>query len=355
MPSIPVFYSNELTRFNFGYGHPFTGDRFAAFIELLGRTGLGDRCEFKTPISATDEQLELIHTKEYLAQVSSLEKTGGMLTMDTPVTRDAVAVQKLVAGAGIQAAELLMSDVYETAHTFGGFHHAGRDYGEGFCLYNDVAIAAKVLIKEHGLKRLLIIDTDAHQGNGTMDIFYEDPRVLFVSLHQDPRTLYPGKGFTWEIGRAEGRGYTVNIPMPPHSGIKQYEYVFDSLISPLAKDFKPEIVIRNGGSDPYIGDELTVLGLDLDGLNILGRKVREIVENTSGNLLDMMVSGYDDMVIYGWLALFCGLENLDFDYKASSPIESPQHNRPSDNALDDITRATVREVERELKDHWSIF
>lgn len=354
MPSIPIFYSSELTRFNFGSGHPFTGDRFGAFIELLDRTELSEFCEFIAPLPATDEQLELVHAKEYLALVESLKKTGGMLTMDTPVTKDAIAVQKLIAGAGIQAAKLLMADNYKTAHTFGGFHHAGRDYGEGFCLYNDVAIATEILIKEHGLKRILIIDTDAHQGNGTMDIFYEDPKVLFVSIHQDPRTLYPGKGFTWEIGRAEGRGYTVNIPMPPFAGNRQYEHVFDSLLNPLAMEFKPEIVIRNGGSDPYIGDELTVLGLDLDGLNLLGRKVREIVDNTSGNLLDMMVSGYGDTVIYGWLALFCGVENLDFDFKTASPSEPLKHNKPTDNVLDELTRATVKEVERELKDYWNL-
>ena len=110
MPSIPIFYSSELTRFNFGSGHPFTGDRFGAFIELLDRTGLGDCCEFISPLPATDEQLGLVHAKEYLALVESLKKTGGMLTMDTPVTKDVIDVQKLIAGAGIQAAKLLMAD-----------------------------------------------------------------------------------------------------------------------------------------------------------------------------------------------------------------------------------------------------
>jgi acetoin utilization protein AcuC len=355
MLPIPIFYSSGFSRFNFGPGHPFSGGRFEGFIQLLDNVGVKSSCEFIPPVSATEGDLELIHTKEYLSYVRHLEKTGGMLTIDTPVTKEVVDVQAFIAGSGLQAADLIVKEEgAKTAHTFGGFHHAGRNYGEGFCIYNDVAIVAKALIERHNLERVMILDTDAHQGNGTMDIFYSDPRVLFVSIHQDPRTLYPGKGFTWETGRGEGKGYTVNLPMASYAGNRQYERVFDTVLKPLAREFKPEMIIRNGGSDPYYGDELTLLGMDLDGLNMMGGKVKEIVSETSGKLLDMMVSGYGNMVLHGWLALFCGVESLETDYKGASPAEPRKFVRASDQRLDRFTEIMINEVKAELKDYWNV-
>jgi len=353
MQPISIFYSKELARFNFGPGHPFTGDRFEGFIDLLKQTGVSDNCTLIPPEPATDADLGLVHTEEYLARVKDLERAGGRLTIDTPVTKDAMEVQTLVTGSGLQAADRLMNNPCDIAHTFGGFHHAGRDYGEGFCLYNDVAIVARALVDRHKLDRILILDTDAHQGNGTMDIFYDEPDVLFISVHQDPRTLYPGRGFTNEVGNGDGKGYTVNVPMPPFSGNGQYERVFEELIKPIAKEFEPQFIIRNGGSDPYHGDDLTSLGLDLDGLNMMGSMVWDIADTSQAKLLDMMVSGYGNMVIYGWLALFCGIERLDVNYKEASPSEPTRYARFSEDALNQATENVINNAVSELREYWS--
>jgi acetoin utilization protein AcuC len=350
---IPIFYGSQLAEFDFGPGHPFTGERFESYVALLESTGVGAMCEFMALRSASDEDLQLVHTHEYLKYVKFLESSGGYISVDTPVTPSVMEIQRLITGSGLQAAELLIKGEYRTAHTFGGFHHAGRDYGEGFCIYNDVAVVTEALLKRHRVKRVLILDTDAHQGNGTMDIFYSNPKVLFISLHQDPRTLYPGKGFTWETGKNEGKGYTVNLPMPPYAGNEQYEYVFKEVIRPIAREFSPDMIIRNGGSDPYFADDLTALGLDLDGLNVIGKRVREIVNDTGARLIDMMVSGYGDMVIYGWLALFCGVESLDFDYKTASPEQPSVQMRADNEKLNAYTEAMVRDLRSQLKDHWS--
>lgn len=349
---IPVFYSTELHKFNFGRDHPFNGERFEAFLELLNKTEIAKRCDFISPVKATDKDLLLVHTPEYLGMVKALEKTGGWLTIDTPVTPQAVEAQKLITGSGLQAAKLLIETEHETAHTFGGFHHAGKDYGEGFCIYNDVAVVTQALLDWHKIKRVMIIDTDAHQGNGTMEIFNNEPSVLFVSIHQDPRTLYPGKGFTWETGTGDGKGYTINLPMSPYAGNEQYKLAFEEIIEPIAREFNPQIIVRNGGSDPYYRDELTALGLTYDGLNMLGRKVRSISQATSGKLLDMMVSGYGEQVIYGWLALFCGVENLDTDYKSFAPEESLPHIQIPEGALNRDTKKTIQELKTALSDYW---
>lgn len=351
--SIPIFYSSQLAKFDFGPGHPFTGERFESYAALLEQAGIRGQLEFLPPEMAVEEDLLLVHTPEYLKLVKYYEESGGCLSMDTPVTPSVVEIQTLITGSGLKAARLLVDGEHTTAHTFGGFHHAGRDYGEGFCVYNDVAIVTEALMKRYGLKKVLILDTDAHQGNGTMDVFYSNPNVLFVSLHQDPRTLYPGKGFTWEIGKNEGKGYTVNLPMPPYAGTQQYDLVFDQIVTPIAMEFAPDIIIRNGGSDPYYGDALTNLGLDLDGLYKLGKSVSAISDATCRRLLDMMVSGYGNMVIYGWLALFCGVRALDVDYKSVSPQEPGQLHVPNNESLTSFTKAMVENLRAHLGEYWS--
>ena len=313
------------------------------------------KCNLISPIQAIDDDLLLAHNLDYLNLVAKLRETGGWLTMDTPVTAGSNDAQRLVSGSGLQACKLLLDGNEKIAHTFGGLHHAGADYGEGFCHYNDVAIAAKSLTERRGLERVMIVDTDAHQGNGTMDIFYHDPQVLFISIHQDPHTLYPGKGFVWETGSDEGEGVTVNIPMPPFSGNKQYARAINEIINPIAREFKPQFCIRNGGSDPFYADELTMLGLDYDGLYMVSNMVREIAMETSGNLLDMMLSGYGDLVIYGWLAQFCGVNNLDVTYKSFSPPPPHRHSSSSENTLDRATESMLTALKRELGQYWTCF
>ena len=354
MSQIPIFYSERLSSFDFGSGHPFKGSRFRHFIKLLETASILQNCQLISPIPATDEDLLLAHDAAYLEHIAKLRETEGWLTLDTPVTKGANDAQRLISGSAIQACDLLLKGE-KIAHTFGGFHHAGKNYGEGFCHYNDVAIAARYLTEKKDLDRVMIVDTDAHQGNGTMDIFYDDPKVLFISIHQDPRTLYPGKGFIWETGTGEGQGLTVNIPMPPFSSNDQYELALNTILEPIAKEFKPQFCIRNGGSDPFYADELTMLGLDYDGLFLVSKMVRDIALKTSGNLLDMMVSGYGDLVIYGWLAQFCGANALDVDYKHFSP--PPPFNSPpsSQEILDQATKSMLNSLKGELSQHWSCF
>jgi acetoin utilization protein AcuC len=355
LSQIPIFYSDELGQFDFGAGHPLTGSRFRGFMGLLDKAGILPRCRIIPPVPASESDLLLAHTPDYLAMVEKLKESGGWLSIDTPVTRGATEAQRLIAGSALQAVELLLKGDDRIAHTFGGFHHAGKDFGEGFCIYNDVAIAAKALVERHGIERILILDSDAHQGNGTMDIFHDDPRVLFVSIHQDPLTIYPGKGFVWETGAGAGDGFTVNIPMPPLSGSAQYIQAFESIIEPIARAFKPQFFIRNGGSDPFFGDDLTMLGLDLDGLSMVSRRTRDIALETAGNLLDMTVSGYGDWVTYGWLAQFCGTEALDTDYKLFSPKQPRRNPASSDESLTRATASMLDSLKRELGKKWDIF
>jgi acetoin utilization protein AcuC len=207
-------------------------------------------------------------------------------------------------------------------------------------------------VEQYRLERILILDTDAHAGNGTAEYFYSDPRVLFIDIHQDPRTLYPGTGFAHEIGTGEGKGKTVNIPLPPNAGNDSYKLVFEEIIEPLTTEFQPQIIIRNGGSDPHFNDELTSLGLTVTGFHMIGEKVRKMAEVCGGREIDLIASGYNREVLpYAWLALIGGL--LDWDVPAKEPIQVPAILQTGSSLPE--TKRIVKEVKSYLKEHWKCF
>jgi acetoin utilization protein AcuC len=347
-----LYFSPAMGRVDFGEGHPFRGARFDEFVKILQAEGIDRDLDIRPAVPATDADLHLAHAPTYVAHVREVEAYEGALSIDTPVPRGMTDAAKLIAGGALACARTLTEEDVELAMTFGGFHHAGVANGEGFCVFNDVAIAARALVQRHGKKRVLIIDTDAHQGNGTMDIFAEDPNVLFISIHQDPRTVYPGRGFANDVGQGEGRGFTINIPMPRFSGNAQWARALDEIFLPVCAEFKPEVIIRNGGSDPFYGDELTELGLDLDGLARVGAIVRSASDNGPRKLLDLMVSGYGDFVPYGWLALFSGVTGLKADYAKYARRIFKMPVRVPEETLDRQTDAVIAEVKLNLREYW---
>jgi acetoin utilization protein AcuC len=350
--SIPFYFHPDFSGYDFGANHPFRGERFTAFMQALESRfpEAYAMLEIRTPTAVDDGILELAHTHTYVQRVKALEKRRGFLSLDTQLLPGSVDAAKLIVGASVAAASAALES--GLAIGFGGLHHAGPDYGEGFCIFNDVAIAASVLL-DRGLERIVILDTDAHQGNGTMDIFYSDPRVLFISLHQDPRTLYPGRGFASEIGSGEGEGYTVNIPMPPLSVGTLYDEAMREIVMPLIDEFEPGFIIRNGGGDPLYTDVLTNLGLDLDSLSDLNRLITEDAGNRKIPLLDLFLSGYGPYVTEGWLAIMRGILNVEMR------LEIPE-NRIfiSEEKLERMTRdlrKTIQELKENLGPYWEVF
>ena len=349
---VPFYYHPDFSGYDFGANHPFRGERFTAFMQALESRfpeayGMLD---IRTPTAADEKTLELVHSHTYVQRVKALEKRRGFLSLDTQLLPGSVDAARLIVGASIEAASAALE--HGLAIGFGGLHHAGPDYGEGFCIFNDVAAAAATLL-DRGLERILILDTDAHQGNGTMDIFYTNPRVLFISLHQDPRTLYPGRGFVGDIGSGEGTGYTVNIPMPPLSIGTLYEEAMREIVLPLFGEFEPEFIIRNGGSDPLYTDVLTNLGLDLDSLSALNRQVTEEAQSREIPLLDLFLSGYGPYVTEGWLAIVRGILGVEM------ALEIPENRiMISEEKLERMTidlRRTIEELKSHLDAHWEVF
>ena len=335
--TLPIIYREELREYDFGPGHPFRGDRYDSFPRYLGQKLVeGEDYRFVKAEPASDDDLRLICHQDYIEFCRNYYRSAHFgLDYAGDVTRflspdniprgrpgKVEEAARLIIGQMKVAADLVATgESPKVVVLGGGLHHAKADYGEGFCIYNDVAFCARYLRQVHGLERVLILDTDAHAGNGTAEYFYEDPSVLLIDLHQDPRTLYPGTGFAHQVGTGDGRGFTINVPMPLFSGEEAYRLVFEEIVRPVTDEFSPQVIIRNGGSDPHAGDELTNLGLHVNGFRMIGEQVREMAEVCDGREIDLIASGYTRHILPPtWLALICGLTGIDIEIEEPEPI-----------------------------------
>ncbi|MBN1690003.1 MAG: hypothetical protein JW901_03165 [Dehalococcoidia bacterium] len=367
--TIAILYSEELREYDYGPGHPFRGDRYDIFPNFLReRLPEGDKYVFIKAPPAALEDLLLICTRDYIDFTHDYYKAAheGVLDhvkfglfqsmdnmpFDTPGKLEEAA--RLIIGQAKMGCDLIQKGAYKKAISIGGgMHHAKPSCGEGFCLYNDVAFSARYLINNYKLNKVLVLDTDAHAGNGTCEYFYDDPKVLFIDLHQDPRTLYPGTGFVGDIGTGKGKGFTVNIPMPPNAGYDSYYRVFGEIVEPLAREFKPQIIIRNGGSDPHPDDGLTDLGLPVRGFQMIGEKVRYMADELcQGRELDLIASGYNKRVLpYSWMALISGLADWNIDVEEPEPATRKFYKDPAYAQ----TKLVEAEVKNNLKPYWKCF
>lgn len=359
-----ILFRKEVNEYDFGEGHPLHQRRGEDFLVFLKKY-----LKVNFPIikakKATLKDLLLICEREYIeftqkyfeAKNRGEDFNGNFFkyhSSDNFPLKNPGKIEKAaryILGQAKLGADLVMNGKFKKVISIGGgLHHAKRNFGEGFCLYNDVAFCAKYLLQKYHLKRILILDTDAHAGNGTMEYFYQEARVLFIDLHQDPKTLYPGSGFIYQIGEGEGKGFTINIPLPPGASDKSFELVFEEIIEPLAFEFLPEIIIRNGGSDPHFADKLTSLGLTLEGFKMVGRKVRNLCQKlTQGKEIDFIGSGYNLKVLYhAWTALISGLVGAKIEIE--EPLEVPFHLK-SDPALKE-TKKIVKNLKKVLKAYW---
>jgi len=367
--AIAILYREELREYDFGPGHPFRGDRYEIFPTFLKeRVPEDDNYHFIKAPHATEEDLLLICSQAYIdfthsyfkaAHAGNLDhiKFGLYQSIDNmPFEKPGKLEEaaRLIIGQAKMGCDLIQQGKYKKAISIGGgMHHARSAFGEGFCLYNDVAFAGKYLQEKYKLERILILDTDAHAGNGTSEYFHEDPHVLFIDLHQDPHTLYPGTGFASDIGAGAGKGFNVNIPMPPNAAYDSYYRVFCEIVEPLVREFKPQIIIRNGGSDPHPDDGLTDLGLPVRGFHMIGEKVRCLADEVcEGRELDLIASGYNKRVLpYAWLALISGLAGWNIEVEEPEPATRKFHKDPAYAQ----TKIVENEVKDNLKPYWKCF
>jgi acetoin utilization protein AcuC len=294
-----------------------------------------------------------VHDKQYVDLIFQLAEENKPYDAETPVSREILESALLICGNAIECGKAVIEGTVRRAVSIGGgYHHAGRNYGGGFCLFNDIAILTEYLRSEHNLTRFLILDYDVHFGNGTSDIYYKDPTVLYISLHQDPRTIYPGTGFAWQRGEGKGAGYNVNIPLPPGTGDETYLHALKEIFIPLAEEFRPEILIANGGSDAHFDDTLGNLGLTARGFFELSKMIKNAADSVcDGKLVLMPGSGYNPEILpLCWYALAAGVIGLD-------RIEVKEEHAPPNEPFDcrGTVESTIDELKKMLRKHWACF
>jgi acetoin utilization protein AcuC len=352
-----ITYHEKFKQYDLGVNHPYRGDRFIKAKDFFEKKGLSTSPNvfLLEPDPAARRDLLKVHTEEYVDLISRLAELGRPYDIDTPVSRAILEAVMLVVGGVTEAGVAVVErEAGRGVALGGGFHHAGRDYGGGFCLFNDIAILVEHLRERYQIKRVLILDYDVHFGNGTSDIYYSDPNVLFISLHQNPMTIYPGRGFIEELGEGEGRGYNVNVPLPMRTGEESYLYALKQIFPPLAEEFKPEIIIANGGSDAHFADHLGSLGVTAKGFFEISRIIGETSEKVcNGKVVLLVGSGYNSMVLpYSWYALAAGIADLE---KGRDAIEDyyPAPRDPWRNR--EQVERIIRDLKNALKLYWGCF
>ena len=272
------------------YGHPEHPGRLAAIRERLRAEGLDARCRAVPAREATDEELLRIHTPDHVETIDATARESFVsLDPDTYTSRDSALAARLAAGGLVD----LTAEV-AAGRLDNGFallrppgHHAEADRAMGFCLYNNVAVAARAAQAGGAAERVLVVDWDLHHGNGTQHSFWEDPTVLYFSTHQYP--FYPGTGSVAEIGAGPGRGYTANVPWPGGCGDDEYLDAFDRLLLPLAARFTPDLVIVSAGFDAADGDPLGAMRLSPSGYARMTERLRALA---GGRVVLALEGGY---------------------------------------------------------------
>jgi acetoin utilization deacetylase AcuC-like enzyme len=289
-------YHPQYLEHDMGAGHPESPDRLRAIVARLEHSGMLSRLVRIEPFPASDEWITQVHTVSYVETLKRRAPTSGRVSLDpdTSMSSGSLAAAYLAAGGAIAAADAIVAGSVE--HAFCAVrppgHHAEHDRAMGFCLFNNVAIAARYLQRRHAMARVLIVDWDVHHGNGTQHTFDNDPSVLFFSTHQYP--FYPGTGRATETGDGRGAGATINVPMNVGEGDDTYREVFQKVLLPAADAFQPDFVIVSAGFDAHKDDPLASMGLTEEGYADLTRMVVSIARRHSrGRLLSCLEGGYN--------------------------------------------------------------
>lgn len=317
-------------------GHPEHAGRIRAVWRKLEETGLTRRMQTLDATPASLDLVRLVHTPAYAELLKSTSGSDRLVRLDadTYVGPESYEVALLSAGGTVDAVAAVLggsaSNALAAVRPPG--HHAMPDRAMGFCLINNVAVAARYAQQAFGLQRVMIVDYDVHHGNGTEAMFYDDPSVYFVSIHQWP--LYPGTGALPDIGRGAGRGYNLNIPIAPGNGDANYAALFEQVLWPAAQRFQPELILVSVGHDAHWSDPLAGMRLTLRGYAHLAHELLLMAQQLcGGRIVFVMEGGYD------LEALASGMANVAHVLLGDTDFEDPMGRAPG--VLDEPNIATL--------------
>jgi acetoin utilization protein AcuC len=326
-----MVYSPDLVEYDHGPQHPLRPVRVMLTRELIVAYGIldDDRVREVPARLATDEELMLVHTERYLEAVkrAGAGESGdwwqfGFGPGDNPIFPNMHEASARVAGASLVAAEAVVSGGADHAfNPAGGLHHAMPERASGFCVYDDPAIAIAWML-EHGMERVAYVDVDVHHGDGPQAIFYDDPRVLTISLHESGRYLFPGTGFVDERGKGEAEGTKVNVPLPPYTSDDSWLEAFWKIVPPFVKEFGPDVLVTQLGCDTHHSDPLAHLSLSTRAYRETAKALHELAhELTGGRWLATGGGGYQwaRVVPRAWTIYFAEMAGVEIPDRIPEP------------------------------------
>ncbi len=298
MPKTGLLVDERYQLHDTGPGHPERAERLVAIDRRLATDELVKRAERFKAVASDLEPIEQIHDRAYIDRVHK-ECKKGLPYIDTPDS--AVCTRSYEIAVLAVGGYLKLVDAVVTGKCANGFaavrppgHHAERDRSMGFCLFNNVAIAARHLQRKHRLGKILILDWDVHHGNGTQHSTEEDPTIFYCSLHQHPQTCYPGTGYAHENGRGKGVGTVLNIPMAPGLGNDAYREAFNKQFLPAARKFKPDFILVSTGFDAHARDPLASMNVTAEGFNDMLTATLDVAdEHCGGRFVSVLEGGYN--------------------------------------------------------------
>lgn len=320
--------------------HPENKQRLEAIMTYLQDTGLLTRMQRLEARDASPDEIAAVHCPDYIAELRGLAAHGGgWPDSDTYVTPLSYAVALRAAGGLLQAVDAVLAGQAENAFALvrPPGHHATPDRAMGFCLFNNIAIAARYSLQKHGLARVLIVDWDLHHGNGTQEAFYENPHVLYFSMHQYP--YYPGTGHWQETGRGAGQGYTVNVPLPAGTGDVGFQRVFDEILVPVARRFRPQLILVSAGYDAHWMDPIGMLQASVSGFVRMTRALVVLADELCNRRLVLTLEGgYNLQALAASVAATCAA--LMGDPEIKDPLGPARQAEASvDSVINSVKRA----------------
>jgi acetoin utilization protein AcuC len=322
-----VVWDEALLGYDLGGRHPLNPIRLDLTIRLAHSLGVLEDVQLLAPVQATDDELCTVHSPEYLAAVKQAPRGyvgHGLGTSDNPVFYRMHEASALVAGGSLLAAEeILTGRAARAVNISGGLHHAMRDRASGFCVYNDCALAIRRLL-DGGISRVAYVDIDVHHGDGVEEAFADDPRVLTISLHQHPATLFPGTGRSTDVGAPGAEGSAVNVPLPPGTSDGGWLRAFHAIVPALLRAFQPEVLVTQHGADTHVEDPLANLALSVDGQRAAHRALAELAHTTAGGRwLALGGGGYSlfRVVPRSWTHLLATVAGREVEPTTAVPAE----------------------------------
>jgi acetoin utilization deacetylase AcuC-like enzyme len=349
MGKTAIIFTPKYLDHDAGPDHPESSDRLRAIMKELKESGLleSGKCSLIEPKPASVKDVELVHQPDYIQLVKQIcSSGGGLLDLgDTMVSPESYETALYAVGGAVKAADLAMNGRFQNAFALvrPPGHHAGPSYAMGFCLFNNVAVVATHLLRDFHLKRILILDVDAHHGNGTQEIFYDTDKVLYIGLHQDPRG-FPGTGFVDETGNGDGLGYTVNVPFPYQTDDKAYLKAFNQIAIPIIRQYKPQFILVSTGFDGHYTDPVASLSLSASTyLKIFARVLNLASQFCAGKLVAVLEGGYSLSFIGKIATAVIGkMAGASYLIQDKHPVVAPEVWRQVEKTIVTIKRAHAK-------------